>query len=93
MARKFDRTLVLEILFCIKDIIDENIITASTFRDSVFKVSQINSKFTKQLEVMDWQKVRTIVRGMHNKYHKEDNHQQYNAFVNLAREHFRNVLI
>ena len=93
MARKFDRTLVLEILFCIKDIIDENIITASAFRDSVFKVSQINSKFTKQLEVMDWQKVRTIVRGMHNKYHKEDNHQQYNAFVNLAREHFRNVLI
>ena len=92
VARKHDSDLALEVFFCMKDIITNENITVAEFRDAVFQISQINPAFTKKIEEMNWQELRTMVRSMHKKYKNEESHETYNNYINLARQHFRNLL-
>ena len=76
-----------------KDIITNEKITVAEFRDVVFQLLQINPAFTKKIEEMNWQELRTMVRSMHKKYKNEESHETYNNYINLARQHFRNLLM
>ena len=67
-------------------------ITVTEFRDAVFQISQINPAFTRKIEQMNWQELRTMVRSMHKKYKNEESHEGYNSYINLTRQHFRNLL-
>ena len=75
-----------------KDIITNEKITVAEFRDVVFQLSQINPAFTKKIEEMNWQELRTMVRSVQKKYKNGESHEGYNNYINLARQHFRNLL-
>ena len=74
-----------------KDIITDKTINVGDFRDAVFQISKVYPAFTKEMR-KNWQEVRTMVRSIHKKYQNEENHNTYNSYINLAREHFRNFL-
>ena len=68
IARKHDRTYVLEVVYVINDLLQDNVvIKKEDVEQKILSMQQINWLFVKRVATEDWQKLRNIVRNMQKK--------------------------
>lgn len=66
VARKHDRNYILEVIYVIRDLLEEKVpIKREHVQERILSIQQINLVFVTRVASEDWQKLRTIVRNMH----------------------------
>ena len=95
IARKYDRTYVLEVVYVINDLLQDNVvIKKEDVEQKILSMQQINPLSVKCVASEDWQKLRNIVRNMQKKYILGKNeHVGYAEFLEAARLHWRTTLM
>lgn len=95
IARKHERTYILEVICIIRDLIEAKVaIKREDMTQRILGIQSIHLLFVKRAANEDWQKLRTIVRNMQKKYNNEsDDDIGYKEFIEAARLHWRTRLM
>ena len=68
IARKHDRIYILEVVYVINDLLQDNVvIKKEDVEQRILSIQQINPLFVKRVASEDCQKLRTVVRNMQKK--------------------------
>ena len=95
IARKHYRTYILEVVYVINDLLQDNVvIKKEDVEQRILSIQQINPIFVKRVASEKYQKLRTVVRNMQKKFMAgKDENIGHADFLNAAKMHCRNTLI